>query len=81
MLLEARCFPIAPVSNPDELRETYRLGTLTNILDTFVEGDLEIRVGDIAQKQDGTEYPIRACIPAPFRSEYWTRLVLDGLVK
>lgn len=61
-----------------ELRETYQLGTLTNIFQCFTQGDLDILTGDVLII-GSTEYPIRLVQAWPFGDDVRKRLILEGL--
>ena len=80
-----KCFRISPANNGDELRETFRLSTMNLLLDTYLEGDLDVEIGDIlipiGGMYDGYEFPVRLVLPAPFRDEIHKRVVLEDLKK
>lgn len=74
-----KCTPPAPVSNTLEWRETLQIKTLVSLLQTFVQGDLDIVAGDtliIGSK----EYPIRFVSSLPFgRFDTRRQLIIEDL--
>lgn len=64
-----------------ELRETYQLGTLTNIMQCFCQGDLDIITGDTLSIPSGTytgDYPIRIVQAWPFSGDIRKRLIFEA---
>lgn len=54
------CFPLDPVD--PELRAQYQTGRVTRVLQTYVQGGLDIEAGD-RLVVDSKEYPIRSVAP------------------
>jgi hypothetical protein len=52
------CFPLDPLT--EEIQRRAGLDSPEELLQTFVQGGLDIREGDILVT-GGTDYPIRAC--------------------
>ena len=65
-----------------ELRETYGLATLANIMQCFCQGDLDIITGDTLSIPSGTwagDYPIRLVQSWPFGGDIRKRLIYEAL--
>jgi hypothetical protein len=77
-LASLKCTRLVLADDAKELRETYQLGTLTNILQCFTQGDLDILTGDVLVI-GSAEYPIRLVQAWPFGDDVRKRLILEGL--
>lgn len=74
-----KCTPLYPVANASEWRETLGLKTLVNLLQTFVQGDLDIIAGDVLVIDD-KEYPVRFVNAYDFaRMDVRRQLILEDL--
>lgn len=72
------CWPLQPLSDQDQLSQTFQLETLVNMLETYVQGTLDILTGDILVI-GSTEYPIRIIQSWPFDGSIRYRLVVEDL--
>jgi hypothetical protein len=73
------CFPPVSVSSPMEWRETLQLKTLVNLLETYVQGDLDIIAGDVLTI-NGKDYPVRFVNTLPWgRKDTRLQLILEDL--
>lgn len=70
------CLPLDPVS--PELRQTMELETPHELLQTFVEGDYDIKEGDLLVV-DAVEYPIKSCAEWTWRDTTQFHLILEDL--
>ena len=68
--------PLDPVD--PELAQRLHLDTPHELLQTFVEGDLDILEGDILVV-DSVEYPIRSVAKWEWKDTYFCRLVIEEL--
>jgi len=73
-LASIMCIPLHPADSATELRVTLNIDALTDLLQTFTQGDLDIITGDILVV-GGKEYPIRHVQSWPF-ARMDTRLLL-----
>ena len=78
-LASISCTPLSPADSGGELRNMLHIDTMMDLLETFVQGNLDIITGDIlviALK----EYPIRHVQSWPFaRLDVRLRLVVEAL--
>jgi hypothetical protein len=70
------CTPLDPVDS--EIRQRLVLDTPHEVLQTFVDGSLDIREGDILTYQ-GQDYPVRACAEWKWRGSLYLHLILEDL--
>jgi len=70
------CTPLDPVD--PELKETLRLETAHTVLETYVDGSIDIVIGDILVV-GSTEYLIRAAEDWTYRSSKYLHLILEAL--
>jgi hypothetical protein len=70
------CLPLDPVSA--ELRQRLQLDTPHEVLQTFVDADLDIIEGDTLTV-GGVDYPIRAVEEWSYSGAEYLRLVLENL--
>lgn len=74
-----QCTPLYPVANASEWRETLGLKTLVNLMQSFVQGDLDIIAGDVLVI-GSDEYPVRFVNPYNFgRFDVRRQLILEDL--
>lgn len=77
-----KCARPSEPSDANELRETYQLGTLYTLLQTFVQDNLDVLTGDtlvIASGNWSGTYPIKVVQKIGFGTDVRKRLVLEGL--
>lgn len=70
------CTPLDPVDS--EIRQRLVLDTPHEVLQTFVDGTLDIREGDIFT-YSGQDYPVRACAEWKWRGSAYLHLILEDL--
>jgi hypothetical protein len=75
-LASLRCMPLDPVD--PELRQRLALNTPHELLQTFVDGALDVVEGDFLAV-GGTDYPIRSCAEWEWRGSRFAHLVLEDL--
>lgn len=76
------CTRPADAADAKELRETYQLGTLVNLQQVFVQGNLDVITGDtlvIASGDWAGTYPIRIVQKIGFGTDIRKRLIIEGL--
>lgn len=77
-LVDLKCTPLAPVD--PETRKRLDLNTPHMVFETFLEGDPDIKKGDLLVI-DSVEFPIRSAAPwpIPFLNDTRFHLVLEDL--
>jgi hypothetical protein len=71
-----KCTPLDPVD--PELRQRLAINTPHELLQTFVNGGLDILEGDFLV-YGATDYPIRSCAEWKWRGVVFQRLILEDL--
>lgn len=71
-----KCTPLDPVDA--ELRHSLEIDTAHELLQTFVDGDLDIEEGDVLVV-GSVEYPIRSCAEWKWDGSQYLHLVLEDL--
>lgn len=78
-----KCTRPADANDAKELRETYQIGTLVQIQQVFVQGNLDILTGDVliitTPSDWAGEYPIRIVQKIGFGDDIRKRLIIEGL--
>ena len=69
--------PLFPVSS--ELRRRLALDTPHTLFECFIEGDYDIKKGDIMVDADSVEYPIVVSEKYPFGGSHRYRLIVEDL--
>lgn len=74
------CTPLDPLDSAlsSELRQRLALNTPHQLLQTFVEADLDIERGDVLVV-GSAEYPIRSCAEWEWRGTTYRHLVIEDL--
>jgi|WetSurMetagenome_2_1015567.scaffolds.fasta_scaffold174360_2 hypothetical protein len=75
-----KCAPLDPVDSAlsSDLRQRLALNTPHELLQTFVEADLDIERGDVLVV-GSDEYPIRSCAKWAWRGTVYRHLVVEDL--
>ena len=69
------CVPLAPVRpNALDVDSRQRLGG--ELLSTIVEGNLDIKVGDVLEVS-GVQYPVRSVDKWPWRSAWFMTIIVE----
>jgi hypothetical protein len=71
-----KCTPLDPVD--PELRERLALGTPHELLETFVDNDVDVNEGDVLVV-GSREYPVRSVAEWTWRGTVYRHLILEDL--
>lgn len=78
LLEDIRCTPLDPID--PEVRQSLMLESPHELLQTFIDGSLDVREGDILVV-DNREYPIRACGDWTWRGSKFFQLFIEDFKK